>query len=256
MAIDLKNKVVVVTGGGSGIGQEMCKLFAAEGAHVVVADINQQGIEETIGMLEGNNPGLAVILDVSNEDSWAALHEQVMSSYGRIDVLCNNAGVLRVGPFETSAIDDWFIQSRVNVDGVILGCKTFVTDFVNQGSGHIVNTASLSGLIAVPDCSTYTACKFAVVGFSQSLAYELAEKGVQVSILCPGAVDTPMNYGVDFPAEDRLIPPAYVANLVVENVIANDGSMYIFTHPEFKSMLEEQFQDLMSEYDNFIGSQK
>ena len=255
MSFDLQDKVAVVTGGGSGIGREICKAFAKEGAHVVAADINRHGAEATVAMLEGKNPGLVAELDVGNAESWSALREQVNGAYRSIDVLCNNAGVLRVGAFTDSPIEDWYLQSRINIDGVILGCKTFVSDLISRGSGHIVNTASLSGVIAVPDCCTYTASKYAVVGFSQSLGYELANKGVQVSILCPGAIDTPMNDGVDFPAEDRLISASEVAGYVLDNVRAHDGSMYIFTHPEFRDMLDEQCKSIVNAYDVFNSTQ-
>ncbi|MCU7942537.1 MAG: SDR family oxidoreductase [Candidatus Thiodiazotropha sp. (ex Cardiolucina cf. quadrata)] len=251
MSLSLQDKVVVVTGGGSGIGREMCKLFAVEGAHVIAADINQQGIDETVSMLEGGYPGLAVNLDVSDANSWAVLRDRIISRYGRIDVLCNNAGVFRIGAFDTAPIDDWYLQSRINIDGPVLGCKTFITDLIEQGSGVIVNTASLSGLIAAPELSTYTASKFAVVGFSYALKQELAEKGIQVYVLCPGAIDTPMNHDVDVPLEDRLIPPADVARNVIDAIKADNGRMNIFTHPEFRDMLAGQYHDVLDEYDAF-----
>lgn len=251
MILDLHDKVVIVTGAGSGIGRELCKQFAREGARVIAADINHQGIEDTVRMLEGHCPGLALHLDVTSMDSWALLRERVLEAYGRVDVLCNNAGVFRVGAFDTADINDWHLQSRINVDGPILGCKTFVSDMIAQGSGTIVNTASLSGMIAAPELSTYTASKFAVVGFSHALHQELAEKGIKVYTLCPGAIDTPMNHDVDVPLEDRLIPPSDVAQRVIETVKANDDRMHIFTHPEFRDLLDEQYKEILGEYDTF-----
>ncbi|MES9828387.1 MAG: SDR family oxidoreductase [Candidatus Thiodiazotropha sp.] len=251
MSINLQDKVVIVTGGGSGIGREMCKLFAVEGAHVIAADINRKGAEETVGMLKGRNPGLALALDVSDADSWAVLRDQVIITYGRIDVLCNNAGVFRIGAFHTAPINDWHLQSRINIDGPVLGCKAFISDLIQQGSGIIVNTASLSGLIAAPELSTYTASKFAVVGFSYALRQELADKGIKVYVLCPGAIDTPMNHDVDVPLEDRLIPPADVAQGVIDAIKADDDRVNIFTHPEFRDMLAGQHQEVLDEYDAF-----
>ncbi len=254
MSLDLRNKIAVVTGGGSGIGRALCQLFAADEARVVVADINEAATGETLALLETGDH-LAVGLDVSNADAWTAMREQIIGKYGRVDILCNNAGVMRVGTFVDSPMEDWYLQSRINIDGVILGCKTFIKDMIGQGSGHIVNTSSLAGMIAVPDCSTYTASKYAVVGFSQSLAQEVADKGVQVSILAPGAVDTPMNDEMDFPAEDRLIPAEDVASNVLRTIKANDGRFCIFSHPEFRDMLEMQWKSVLDEYDTFNASQ-
>ncbi|MCU7891946.1 MAG: SDR family NAD(P)-dependent oxidoreductase [Candidatus Thiodiazotropha sp. (ex Ustalcina ferruginea)] len=250
MAQKLQDKVVIVTGGGTGIGRELCKLFAAEGAQVVIADIDRDAADETLGMITGNQyPGVAITLDVGSAKSWVILQEQVSNAYGRCDVLCNNAGVFRTGEFDTAPLADWFLQSRINIDGVILGCKTFAPDMVAQGQGNIVNTASLSGLLAAPGLTTtHTASKFAVVGYTLALRNELVDKGVQVSALCPGAIDTPMNHGIDVPLENRLVPPLEVAEKVVAAIKANDGRQFIFTHPEFLSMLEEQYQSVLQEH--------
>ncbi|MCU7942538.1 MAG: SDR family NAD(P)-dependent oxidoreductase [Candidatus Thiodiazotropha sp. (ex Cardiolucina cf. quadrata)] len=253
MAQKLNDKVVIVTGGGSGIGRALCKLFAVEGAQVVIADIDRDAANETLDMMVGNKyPGVVKTLDVGSAKSWFFLHEQVSNAYGRCDVLCNNAGVFRNGEFDTAPLDDWFLQSRINIDGVILGCKTFAPDMVAQGRGNIVNTASLSGLLVAPGLTTtYTASKFAVVGYTLALRYELAEKGVQVSALCPGAIDTPMIRGIDVPTENRLVPPLEVAEKVVAAIKANDGRQFIFTHPEFHSMLEEQYRSVLQEHSTF-----
>ncbi|MEL0587421.1 MAG: SDR family NAD(P)-dependent oxidoreductase [Candidatus Thiodiazotropha sp. (ex. Lucinoma kazani)] len=146
MSFDLQDKVVVVTGGGSGVGREMCKLFAVEGAHVIVADINRQGAEETVVMLKGKNPGLAVSLNVANADSWSVLREQIKTTFGRIDVLCNNAGDFRIGAFDTAPIGDWHLQCRINIDGTVLGCNAFISDLIQQGSGVICKHLFTVGL--------------------------------------------------------------------------------------------------------------
>ncbi|MEL0587419.1 MAG: SDR family NAD(P)-dependent oxidoreductase [Candidatus Thiodiazotropha sp. (ex. Lucinoma kazani)] len=144
MTQPLQDKVVIVTGGGSGIGRALCKLFADEGAQVIVADIDRDAADETLDLMTGNQyPGLVATLDVSSAKSWVYLHEQIWNAYGRCDVLCNNAGVFRSGEFDAAApLDDWFLQSRINIDGVILGCKIFAPGMVAQGRGNIVNTAS------------------------------------------------------------------------------------------------------------------
>ena len=252
MSETVKGKVAIVTGGGSGIGREMAKLFAARGARVVVADIDDAAVQQTLSELDGADAAGAT-LDVTCEVSWAALRDQVIESHGRCDILCNNAGVFRVGALAGSPLGDWIAQSRVNIDGVVFGCHTFVPGMIEQGSGVIVNTASLSGLIPAPELSTYTASKFAVVGFSQALNYELADKGVRVMVLAPGAIDTPMNAGVDVPLEDRLIPPSEVAAAVLAAVEADNGRQFIFTHPEFQAMLEEHCASTVKEFSDYAA---
>lgn len=246
MSAKLANKVVVVTGGGSGVGRELCKRFAREGASLVIADINETAGAETANLVQTKeHPAMLAKLDVSQLDSWQALHDKVFERYGQCDVLCNNAGVFRVGGLLDAPISDWYLQSKINIDGVILGCKTFAGGMVTRGSGHIINTASLSGLLAAAELSTYTASKFAVVGFSQALRLELADKGVKVSILAPGAIDTPMNHDVDVPLEDRLIPPGDVAQAVVDAVKNGENPEFIFTHPEFYPALAEQYNNIL-----------
>ena len=250
MTYDLKNRTVVVTGGGSGVGRELCMQFASNGARVIAADIDIDGAQQTIEQTSGDG-NLAIRLDVTDESSWSALRDQVNDSFGGIDVLCNNAGVFRVGTIDESPIEDWFAQSKVNIDGVILGCRAFYADFASRGSGHIVNTSSLSGLFGAPGLSTYSASKFAVVGFTQAIRNELIETGVSVSVLVPGAIDTPMNEGVDVPLEDRLIPPADVANAVIDAVRSGSNPHFIFTHPEFYELLDEHFASVLNEYAAF-----
>jgi len=254
MTYELNNKTVIVTGGGSGVGRELCRQFAAAGSNVVVADIDADAAAETISSL-GGGKHLAVQLDVASEQQWATLRDKVNTGFGSCDVLCNNAGVFRVGTIDAAPLADWYSQSKVNIDGVVLGCQTFYRDFANRGTGHIVNTASLSGLYGAPGLSTYTASKFAVVGFTQSLRNELAESGVSVSVLVPGAIDTPMNHDIDVPLEDRLIPPAVVASAVVAAVQSGNNPHFIFTHEEFYELLEEHFAAVLGEYAAFREAQ-
>ena len=250
-----EDKVVVITGGGSGVGRALCQQFAAKGARIYAADINLAAAEDTVARLAHNkHAGRAVRLDVSETGSWFALRRQLEQETEGCDILCNNAGVFRVGKLLDNPVADWFLQSRINVDGVVLGCHALAPAMVRRGGGIIVNTASLSGLIAAPELSTYTASKFAVVGFSQALAQELAEDGVRVMVLAPGAIDTPMNHDVDVPLEDRLIPPAEVAAAVLEACSGATGQQYIFTHPEFYNMLAGSYQATLDEYRHYNES--
>ena len=245
----LDNKVVIITGAGGGVGKELCKLFVSEGARVIAADVNTRALEESLKNMEGStHPGAAVVLDVSSADSWRSLYERVKTEFGRCDVLCNNAGVLRTGTLAESPLDDWHLQARVNVDGVILGCKTFSPMMATQGEGHIINVTSLSGMVGMPGWGYYTASKFASTGFTQCLAAELAESGVSVSVVCPGGIDTPMNDNLTSEMEERLLPPGEVAQLIVNEVKSEKPRMNIFTHSEYRELLAAHFQSILADY--------
>ena len=250
MALNLNDKVVVVTGGASGVGREMCKQFAAEGAHVVICDVNIAGCEETQSQMQGKHAGLVAELDISKPDAWHMLRDKVIATYGHLDVLCNNAGVARLNNLTDASLDDWYFHSRINIDGPILGCKTFVDDFIAQGHGTFVNTASMSGFLPYAGTSAYTASKFAVVGFGLCLHDELVNKNIKVYTLCPGGIDTPMTQDSPWEDEnDRLIPPAEVAERALEAVKANDDRRFIFTHPEGKDFINEFQQSIIAEYE-------
>lgn len=247
MTADFKDKVAVVTGGGSGIGRALCRAFASEGYHLIVADVNLDGAQHTLAMLE-DSPGqaMAVHLDVGSAESWKELHQAVMSAHGRCDVLCNNAGIARYGAFLDSDFADWEAQARVNVLGVMLGCKTMLPMMIEQASGCIVNTSSLAGLHPWPEGSFYTASKYASVGFSETLREELAGTGVHIAILCPGGVDTPMNEGLDTSGE-RLASPEEVAQLVMQGI--RERRDWIFTHDEYFPMLEERHRAIVADHE-------
>lgn len=250
--MNLQDKIVIVTGGGSGIGRSMCKIFAGKGAKVVIADINAAGAEETLAEITGEH--VAQPLDVTNPDSWTALREQVLAKYGRIDVLCNNAGVTKLGNVGDFLLQEYYLQNKINIDGVVLGCYTFAIDFKKQGSGFVLNTASIAGLIAVGGVSTYSASKFAVVGFSMSFAAEMAEHGVQVSILCPSVVDTPMNHDLEFPGDEEatMMSPEEVASCGINAIEASDGSLYVFTDPDYLGFVEETLSLPVKEFKAFV----
>jgi NAD(P)-dependent dehydrogenase (short-subunit alcohol dehydrogenase family) len=186
---DLAGKVAVVTGGASGIGRGIATALLAEGAEVVIADVERPALGRTVEELGV----LGVPTDVSDLTSVQALAQTVIERFGRVHVVCNNAGIggsARIGDLTAS---DWEWSLSVNLWGVIHGVQTFLPLLLeNVDGGHIVNTSSFSGLYSRPGLGAYTATKFAVVGLSECLAAELAEDGLDigVSILCPGFVRT------------------------------------------------------------------
>jgi NAD(P)-dependent dehydrogenase (short-subunit alcohol dehydrogenase family) len=191
---DLEGKVAVVTGGASGIGFALAERFAAEGMKVVVADIEAAALAEAAGKLRaGGGDVLDVVTDVSDEGQVLDLATSTYTHFGTAHLVCNNAGVTGgAGPTWEIPQSAWDWTLGVNLWGVVHGIRAFVPRLVEQGEGHIVNTASVAGLKALPFSSPYTATKHAVVGISESLAFELAMTGspVKVSVLCPGFIRT------------------------------------------------------------------
>ncbi len=242
------DRVVIVTGAGSGIGRALCRAFAAAGAHVVAADLNLSGVEATVATLPGPGEALAVNLDVGESASWTALASEVESSFGRCDILCNNAGITLFGGFrDTDPLGDWEAQNRVNVLGPLLGTRTFLPGMLERGSGVIVNTSSAGGLAPWPEAPMYAASKHAVVGMSTSLALELEGTGVSIAVLCPGAVDTPMNDGFEPEEGERRIPPEEVADRVLQGI--RDGRFWIFTHAELLPFFEMMHEQLVADHE-------
>ena len=187
--MELAGKTAVITGGASGIGLATARRLLELGANVVIGDIEPDPLEEAVLALGERCVCLAV--DVAKEEDVLALRELAIDTFGSAEIVFNNAGVGGGPAIGTpKAVWDWVM--RVNVDGVVNGINAFVPYFLERGEGWVVNTASLAGLGGVPGMGAYCASKFAVVGISESLYYELAlaKGGVGVSVLCPGFVST------------------------------------------------------------------
>ena len=190
--MELAGKVAVITGGASGIGRGTALAMARHGADVVLADINDQRLEETRAALAAlGRRAVAVHCDVSRDADVERLAAIALAEMGRVDLLMNNAGVVLRGALEQIAPADWEWCFGTNVLGVARGIRTFLPHMLGRGSGHIVNTASIAGLLALTgEGAPYIASKFAVVGLSEALALYARPRGIGVSVLCPGSVDT------------------------------------------------------------------
>jgi len=191
-------KVVLVTGGGSGIGRATARLLAEEGASVIVSDINRQGGLETVQQIGGKSRFEEH--DTARESDWKRIIDGILTREGRLDGLANNAGIAGPYPatFETETVEQWQKILAVNVQGVFLGCKYSVPAMRQSGGGSIVNTSSLAALLGTPDLSAYGASKAAVRQFTKTVAIDCARKGYKVrcNSVHPGIILTPMGEGI------------------------------------------------------------
>ena len=189
-----RDRIALVTGAAAGIGRALATQLAAAGARVVMADIDAAGAERVAGDLRAGRPDRvrACALDVRDRAAFADLVADVLAREGRLDYLFNNAGIAVIGNLLRMTPEHWDALVDVNVRGVHHGIEAAYPVMVEQGSGHIVNTASLSGLVPSPGFTAYAMTKHAVVGLSTSLRVEAARHGVRVSALCPGVIDTNM----------------------------------------------------------------
>jgi NAD(P)-dependent dehydrogenase (short-subunit alcohol dehydrogenase family) len=198
-----RDRVAIVTGGASGIGLAMGAQLAAAGARVVLADVNAELLTHAATQLAGSVWSAPV--DVRDAGAVRALVADVVDRHGRIDLMFNNAGIVIGGRTDEMGVEYWQRVFDVNLNGVVNGVAAAYPFMVEQGHGHIVNTASTAGLAPAVMVAAYSASKHAVVGLSGALRAEAAMRGVRVSVMCPGSVDTPI---LDAPAPADLAPLA------------------------------------------------
>jgi NAD(P)-dependent dehydrogenase (short-subunit alcohol dehydrogenase family) len=241
----LNNKVIVVTGGGSGIGRASALALAREGAKIVVADMDPRGGEETCSLIkaaEGSKESRFVKVDVSKSAEVAAMVNCAVEAYGRLDCAFNNAGIMAGGFIPTAELDEetWDRMISINLKGVWLCMKYELQQMVKQGSGAIVNTASVAGLIGSRTGPAYTASKHGVVGLTRGAALEYGKANIRVNAVCPSWTTTPLTdpYARENPQRTaqmaerqpngRLCTPEDVAAAVVW--LCSDGASFINGH--------------------------
>ena len=254
----VSDKVAVVTGGASGIGRALCLAFARAGVRVVVADLDADGMAATAaGVARAGSTAITVRTDVSRLADVQALADRAFGEMGGVHVLCNNAGVALWGGLESATHRDWEWAIGVNLWGVIHGVEAFVPRMIAQGvPGHIVNTASMAGLIASQGLGVYNTTKYAVVGLSETLQKDLRPYRIGVSVLCPMGVKTAIRDSErNRPAELRnagpaaaravdligsFLDPEHVADRVLRAI--HDDRLYVITHAEGAEPLRRRFE--------------
>lgn len=186
-----KNKVAVVTGAASGLGQGFATVMAENGATIVAADIDFDGVTKTAERITADGgTAEAHQLDVRDSVAVTKLVDDTVAKHGRIDYIFNNAGIATQGPVQDIPIEHWDEIIDINLKGVVYGTSAAYKQMVKQGHGHIVNTASLAGLVPSPLLAPYSTVKFGVVGLTETLRAEAREHGVNVTSLCPGFIET------------------------------------------------------------------
>ena len=273
---EVRGKTAFVTGGASGMGLAMARAFTKAGMKVVVADIEQAALDAVQAEFEAANiEFLNLRLDVTDRAAVEDAAAQAEARFGKVHVLCNNAGVAVGGPIDRMAYTDWDWVVGVNLGGVVNGIQAFLPRIKAHGEGgHIVNTASMAGHLAIPGLSVYTATKFAVVGISETMRADLAAQDIGVSVLCPGVVNTniftsdrnrPSTLaGTTFallgesdatPTEQaarlaelqaNALEPAVVGDMVLHAI--REDEFYIFSHPELKQMADVRQDEMAGAY--------
>lgn len=258
-----QGQTAVITGGASGIGRAIAQLLAERGLSIVIADIETEALEKAESELSGLGvETLAVQVDVANPESVQQLAKRTLERFGAPDILVNNAGVGGGGPFHDLTLDDWNWVLGVNLNGVIHGMHYFLPAMREAGKpAHIVNTASVAGLVAEAWMGPYNASKFAVVAISETFAREYADGPIGISVLCPGFVNTRIGESGRNAPNDREIttPPAEMADVIADlltsgieaDVVAQrviDGiendALHILTHEDLMPAIEERFESI------------
>ncbi len=253
MLESVEGRVAVVTGAASGIGRALARRFAADGAHVVMADVVADSLEAAAGDLAAaGGDVLAVPTDVTDPGAVDDLARRTLDHFGAVHVVCNNAGTLAQGPVWEIGLDDWHRVMDVNFWGVLHGVHSFVPILLEQGQpAHIVNTASMAGVVTLPGIGPYVASKHAIVSLSEVLYADLAAVGapIGVSVLCPGYVPTRLGQ----PDRQAPVPAAAPGQVSVDDVaddvvdaIATDR-FYVFTHRGSTRRVEERMRAIVDD---------
>jgi NAD(P)-dependent dehydrogenase (short-subunit alcohol dehydrogenase family) len=263
----VEGKVAFITGGANGAGLGMAKVFSRNGIKVVIADIRQDSIDRAMAGFNNNPDVHAIRLDVTDREAFARAADETERVFGKVHIVCNNAGINLFVPMEECTYNDWDWVMGVNFGGVVNGIQTFVPRIRRHGEGgHIVNTASMAAFVPAGLAGIYTAAKFAVRGLTEALRLSLYPYNIGVSVFCPGLINSaiyesekirpkqlasPDNTAKNQKFMDVLpeihkfgMEPEEVGEKVLAGIRRNN--LYIFSHPEFKEELQEIFDEALN----------
>jgi len=241
--MEVREKVIVVTGGARGIGRALCRRFALEGARAIVAaDIHEAGAKAVAEEVQGR----AVICDVRKEDDIVRLVRFAEETFGTVDIFCSNAGILVAGGVEVSD-QDWRRIWEINVLSHVYAARAVIPGMIERGGGVFMITASAAGLLSQIGSAPYSVTKHAAVGLAENLDITYAEQGIKVFALCPQAVSTEMTRnGGGVAAVDGMMPPEQLADTVIEGFKREE--FLILPHPEVKTYMQRKTAD----YDRWL----
>ena len=268
---DFANKTAFVTGASAGIGHALAEALGRAGMRVMLAGINEQNLDAALAKLRAAGvTAERVQCDVGSRASVQSAALATIAKFGKVHVVCNNAGVGMGGEIGSIPESDWEWVIRVNLMGVVHGTEVFAPLLAQHGEGgHIVNTSSIAGLLAGPGAEPYAATKFAVVAMSEGWRVQLAPRGIGVSVLCPAFVRTSIGSGhrnrpggPRAGAEERsallnkLVAAGMDPNMLAARVLEaiRDDELYIFTHPELKAVVEGRFNAILEAFDRAAKS--
>jgi len=266
---NVEGKVAFITGGASGMGLGMARVFVRAGMKVVIADVRRDHLDQALTHFKDAERSVhAIELDVADRAAMLRAADETERMFGKVHILCNNAAVGIIGPAIDATFDDWDWGLGVNIGGVVNGVQSFLPRIRAHGEGgHIVTTASMGGIFAAGTAPIYNTSKYAVVGYMEALRPELEPLGIGVSAFCPGLVNTnihevehlrPAKFG-DTNSRDAALARASIMKEIVlpagmdpmeigERVLRGirNNDLYIFTHPEFEQGIRDRFEAILA----------
>ena len=246
--MDIERKVVVITGGASGIGKAVGKLMVNKGADkVFLADLNENLLHETAEEIGA----IPIVCDVSNEESVKALVNEVTLQTKIIDIFMSNAGIYVEGD-ENTLNQEWMRNWSIHVMAHVYAARAVLPGMIKRESGYLINTSSAAGLLTHIDSATYSTTKHAAIGFAEYLSINYGSKGIKVSVLCPQAVKTAMTLGREdsVASVDGMLEPDFLAEVVLQSVY--DEEFLILPHPEVLTYMQRKTSD----YERWLGGMR
>lgn len=250
--MEIKDKVVVVTGAASGIGKALSERFAIEGASAItVTDINSEGVNSTVSAIKNQTRALGFICDVGKEEEVQSLVAKTIDEFGHIDLFCSNAGIFTAGGEHVST-DKWQTIWDINLMAHVFAARSVLPGMLDRGGGYLLNTSSAAGLLNQVGSAPYAVTKHAAIGFAEWLSITYGGRGINVSVLCPQAVRTAMTAGGDggVAGLDGLLEPDQLADSVIETL--EQERFLVLPHPEVLTYMRRKTDD----YDRWLGGMR